>query len=1063
MRLLMPSILTHLLFSSLFPWSRVSAKRANVDFSMRGDSTQLREGVSQTLVSRAQLDTYLTAAETFVVKQVPHEEREAVRQSLFISGLDENGMRLEQQFQWFVLRAAVGGDVSGPLELEADGDAGPKVGTGDAALLELEANGDAGAWSNDVDVSTHDISSLDDEPTEAGPADMSSASLNHDVPKSPKVQPKPMSSAAGAAKSASLRDRWKRAAHAVNDLATELKSHVADVGVAVKLTDSAELSAAFSAKQAVRNLMKLVDSGESMVSKKHLSITMSTAHYRRWKRFRSMQQGTWLGSKTGVPQTHLARSRELLMDALRLNLELSDVLQELRHINETPWHTVKKQKGMFSKIAHSIGTWMKKAVSNTGKFFLRLWKAFRASIKTKQLKCQKQANSKEEDMAHKHGILRKQDYFDDKNDKSERVREQRREQLEAHMDRTDVALEELAKDGEGADDEMASISRETMDNFENLKNLSVQGGSNAQMDQAIRNASAIDERADDTACRNKSSSIFKKFKDLLRAMRNAHDAMLPDLGFRGVYAGLSILSGGLEEYVDFRNREIGWFKFNAKGFGASMATVGFGGYSGLGWKGYKQNWTLQEAIQTGLFVSNSINIPALPISFGFGYAFATDADDSSHPWIPEPQGVNAVSLGWSLSHGVNLGITVDSGYARYSMLTSMCFDNDKDFFWARQGVGCKGCAPGEDTKIGLMRAGIKLASFPLITGLIHDYLAWQNNRINRAQNHTSKCSLMSVKNRNNASHLAVAIGKELLQAAAKLKEIEVQLPGINESFGSAPIKNQDLFASADWRQVKRKLEGYYCKKTPPIMTVSGDDGSEVELNAEYFAQNNATYEQLQKLKTKELQQRCTDLHTSIGCRGPMGRFFQRKSLMYVIREHYTPAASAEQPFGRCEYDTDCVYKPNTKCECTGDGNNWHKTCKPRCSCAPGFCHALNSTQGSICEADLPSTRIARLFKELHSWSKRRRLALGSYASLLETITDLPIVAEKLPPLPSAQLKFRTMLDQLRENERMQQHNASMTDEPPRRLAAEGEPSTQQEWQEQESKMIWINGQAKAER
>ena len=40
-------------------------------------------------------------------------------------------------------------------------------------------------------------------------------------------------------------------------------------------------------------------------------------------------------------------------------------------------------------------------------------------------------------------------------------------------------------------------------------------------------------------------------------------------------------------------------RWGAGFFGPSVAGMGLGGYAGVGWKGYKLNWTLQESIVTG--------------------------------------------------------------------------------------------------------------------------------------------------------------------------------------------------------------------------------------------------------------------------------------------------------------------------------------------------------------------------------------------------------------------------------------------------------------------------------
>merc|ERR550525_1344286 len=89
------------------------------------------------------------------------------------------------------------------------------------------------------------------------------------------------------------------------------------------------------------------------------------------------------------------------------------------------------------------------------------------------------------------------------------------------------------------------------------------------------------------------------------AILKALHMMMPTIGVRGLGGFASAGGLGLDEVIDFRNREIGYFTWGAVQLGTSLLQAQYGGYMGLGWKGYKANWSLEEAYQTATYTAVS--------------------------------------------------------------------------------------------------------------------------------------------------------------------------------------------------------------------------------------------------------------------------------------------------------------------------------------------------------------------------------------------------------------------------------------------------------------------------
>eukprot|EP00746_Dinoflagellata_sp_MGD_P016422 gnl/MRDRNA2_/MRDRNA2_137049_c0_seq1.p1 gnl/MRDRNA2_/MRDRNA2_137049_c0~~gnl/MRDRNA2_/MRDRNA2_137049_c0_seq1.p1 ORF type:complete len:866 (+),score=136.69 gnl/MRDRNA2_/MRDRNA2_137049_c0_seq1:279-2600(+) len=714
--------------------------------------------------------------------------------------------------------------------------------------------------------------------------------------------------------------------------------------------------------------------------------------------------------------TKLLYAKGLLLDVLSLNLEIGQMLEGIMENSEVVWEAVHKPTSKIVSFIQSVAHFLRSVFSNAQKFFKQLWKSFKGAMKKKDRACVEKSNEEEQRMAgndHKFSNDAKR--------------------IQKNVITADKVLGELSNMSEYADSELKVASNQTRQSFEKLQRAAAEGGSNTSMQALLQEAEDIENKADAAACKKRMSSVASKLKSALAAVRNATTKTLPNLGIRGVSVTSFAFSAGLEEYIDFRNREIAWVNFNARSLGASMATViGAGGYAGIGWKGYKEDWTLQECISTGLFYSTSLNIP-LPLSFGFGVVVATDADDSSRIWVPDPKGVNGVTFGWSLSHGLKFVVSEDAGKARYNMLTSECYD-DKDWWWARKSWKCKGCMGKEGRQIKALRTALHLASFPIVTEIMHDYLAWRNNKHNKKTKYKPKCSDLSVNNRDDPTKIVTSIAKELLQAADRLREVGTFLPRLQESL-TAARSNKELFVSNEWKQLHKKWNHQFCRERPPRMRISASNkyhsaSSSIDLNVRTQQKGtkkiNFNYEEFMKMSVSAVRHLCVTMQREfqssakanmakryvllesanpdirekieqdmkgLRCKSRAGSWPSKRKLVKKILEMQDPYVGPSHPFGKCYHHSDCKYLPNTSCHCVHPFKTQWK-CTYRCTCAAGFCHQFDrESRDDRCIADVPEDRIERLLNGLKSWSVRRGLQVGALVNTLEGISGAPIAGE----------------------------------------------------------------------
>jgi len=283
--------------------------------------------------------------------------------------------------------------------------------------------------------------------------------------------------------------------------------------------------------------------------------------------------------------------------------------------------------------------------------------------------------------------------------------------------------------------------------------------------------------------------------------------------------------------VDFRNREIGQFKWGSSFFGTSSAGAGIGGYAGLGWKGYRENWTLEEGYQTGLWVAKGVSLNFLGLPVGLGVTFGTDADNSQPgPWIPEPHGINAINFGWSMSASLSslvVPLTVDIGASYYWILNTECYRGLGEFLKYIWWPSCRlyeegpdgrgGCYPGvERAMVSVLRTGIHMAT-PVLPDLAFTLLASLYHVV-REDSYEPRCSDQSTDNRNNIHHFSKQTGNLIYESVKAMEGLDARAERVYARIMSATVFNdQDIEKSAEFEEWRKQVHAVVdtCPNAPP--------------------------------------------------------------------------------------------------------------------------------------------------------------------------------------------------------------------------------------------------------
>eukprot|EP00931_Biecheleriopsis_adriatica_P043407 TRINITY_DN24818_c0_g1_i1.p1 TRINITY_DN24818_c0_g1~~TRINITY_DN24818_c0_g1_i1.p1 ORF type:complete len:1138 (-),score=195.42 TRINITY_DN24818_c0_g1_i1:75-3488(-) len=244
--------------------------------------------------------------------------------------------------------------------------------------------------------------------------------------------------------------------------------------------------------------------------------------------------------------------------------------------------------------------------------------------------------------------------------------------------------QKAAKDNEGMDDvalaekTLSEVSKESraeagseeevqkrvsivkQDSEEIQETLTSNGDQKKSIAKAVEKAKDMDKNVDDSAdsvCADTNSKESNSLKQLVEEVK-ANKALLPTLLIRGSSVQVGSFVVATEEVVDLRNLEIGQFLATSISVGSSMHGIGAGGYIGVADKGYKEDWTLEEAYQTGLGVTAGF--------YGATVSLITDADNSYTEWPapfwkPDPLGVNTLSVGLSVGGPLMDGVNAAAG------------------------------------------------------------------------------------------------------------------------------------------------------------------------------------------------------------------------------------------------------------------------------------------------------------------------------------------------------------------------------------------------------------------
>lgn len=303
-------------------------------------------------------------------------------------------------------------------------------------------------------------------------------------------------------------------------------------------------------------------------------------------------------------------------------------------------------------------------------------------------------------------------------------------------------------------------------------------------DDAKKHGEAIKKAAGDICDVHVKKSAFslKSVIQWITGLKGEdQEELLPDIGIRGIGGSLSVVGGGFEEVVDFRNMEIGYFAGAGIVIGGGAAAATVTGYTGVGWKGtMRKDWTLDESYRQSKYymLRASVAVP-LPIpvnataSIGVGMKWetlpeiksedekTTVADDwkASEDW---ESGMKVFMVGASV--GVALpgqgkqGVKHQAGVDRYRYITSECFNdprgtpaaNLREFqsnIWKVYCGTCKKAAERSQLTrgrsdaltmlgIGALRTSVHAVSFPIITDLLFQFLARKNSEKKHKNNKT---------------------------------------------------------------------------------------------------------------------------------------------------------------------------------------------------------------------------------------------------------------------------------------------------------------------------------------
>lgn len=564
---------------------------------------------------------------------------------------------------------------------------------------------------------------------------------------------------------------------------------------------------------------------------------------RNWHRAEAIRNLKWI-SHWDASDVNLLK--ELHVRAVMMNKNLNKLVQFSAESAEIDWLTVelettKKPSGKAGRVkeqllkgAKFVSKYTKAYLKKLGKssmlFFSNCWSSFKRHLRNSERRCERENEEGSKKAAKTAGLPQAT------NEKAITQRAHRLSSMEIGVLKKERGKVEKAMDVGIHDADQGSLpedeAKAKLGTVRQTAQELHQQFDKGELDR-IDEAQEIIDEVESTVCKTQRKSAFQRFKDVFRKSKDALSAGIkmtaPNLGIRGVGMSAAGFGGGLEEVVDFRNREIAQFRWGAGFFGASVGGMGMGGYAGVGWKGYKENWTLQEAQVTGLWTSKGLTPSIFGINAGLSVTFGTDADNSvPGPWVPEPHGMSSVLLGWSAGASITqaaVPISVDFGASYCWYLNSECFDSLGEFIkylWLPLCKDCQGAS--ERAIVSALRFGIHAPSFPIISEMAFSVIAALYDRSVRETDYKPECSPGSVTTRKDPAHLIRQIGDLMFTNARLLEDLISKWDVFVNEMGMAETYNPDMEKSKEYRKWLKAAttEFQACPKQGPISEISSD-------------------------------------------------------------------------------------------------------------------------------------------------------------------------------------------------------------------------------------------------
>ena len=569
------------------------------------------------------------------------------------------------------------------------------------------------------------------------------------------------------------------------------------------------------------------------------SIRQSEGEKRNWHRVEALRSLDWISNWNA---SDIQLLKELYVRAVIMNKNLNNLVRFISETAEIDWLTAEPEaekprgvKGKLLKGAKFVSKFTKDYIKKLGKssilFFSNCWSSFKRHLRNSERRCELENEESSMRAAKKAGLPRST---------STAAISQRAQRLSS------MEIGVLKKEGSKVDKAMDlaidDANQGSLTEAEAKAKIGTARETAQQLHQQLDagKLDSIDEAEDlineveSTVCKTQRKSSFQRLKDMLRRTKDIMVAgskvSAPNLGIRGVGMSAGVLGGGLEEVVDFRNREIAQFRWGSGFFGASVGGMGMGGYAGVGWKGYKENWTLQEAHVTGLWSSHSLATSIFGLYAGLSVTFGLDADNSvAGPWVPEPHGEKSVTLGWSAGASITkavmpIGRDVGASYCWY--LNSECFDSLSEFIKYLWLPICKDCEGSEQASISALRFGIHAPSFPIISEMAFSLIAALYERNIREPEYKSECSPGSVTTRKSpdSTNFLRQIGDLMFRNARLLEDLVGKWDMLLHDMSMAETYNENMKKSKEYRRwLQAAMKDFHtCPRQGPIVGMTED-------------------------------------------------------------------------------------------------------------------------------------------------------------------------------------------------------------------------------------------------